>query len=129
MQGVRRLNNDKIVLMGHSYGSATVLQAYFMLESEIKSKVTHLILLDPWLFPLPDEVINQRISIPVLILANQDFVHNEDAYARNKLFCLAQKVEYVIWEGAHHLHQTDVGFINGNLLGMVKNASLSKEKL
>ena len=27
------------------------------------------------------------------------------------------------------MHQSDVGFINGNLLGVIKNAELSKEKL
>lgn len=40
--------------MGHSYGSATVLQAYYMLDEVLKAKVTHIILLDPWLFPLTD---------------------------------------------------------------------------
>lgn len=36
------------------------------------------------------------------------------------------KVEYICWKHAHHHHQTDIGFINGNLLGIVKNSHLSK---
>jgi hypothetical protein len=35
-------------------------------------------------------------------------------------------VEYVVWKHGHHFHQTDVGFINGNILNACKNSHLSK---
>ena len=56
--------------MGHSYGCATLIQAYHSLEESIKSKVTHLILLDPWFFPLTEETFKKKITCPVAILAN-----------------------------------------------------------
>jgi hypothetical protein len=34
-------------------------------------------------------------------------------------------VEYVLWKNGDHLHQSDMGFILGNILGMVKNHHLS----
>lgn len=46
--------DEPIVLIGHSYGCPTVLQAYFKLEKSIRKRVTHIILLDPSLFPLTD---------------------------------------------------------------------------
>lgn len=36
------------------------------------------------------------------------------------------KVEYINWRNGDHLHQTDMGFINGNLLGIVKHSHLSQ---
>ena len=51
------------------------------------------------------------------------------AYDDNSRFASLHKVEYIIWEGAHHMHQTDAGFINGNFLGIVKNSALSDQKM
>ena len=81
-----KLDNDKIVMMGHSYGCATTIQAYHSLEPTIKKKVTHMILLDPWFFPLSDSTIKKAIECPVLILKNEDFVKSPDMYIRNKKF-------------------------------------------
>lgn len=86
IKAIEKLSNKEIVLMGHSYGSATLLMAYYLLPEDLKAKITHLVLLDPWLFPLPKEVFAQKLPIPVLLLANQDFIHNEDAYVRNNEF-------------------------------------------
>jgi hypothetical protein len=34
--------------------------------------------------------------------------------------------EHIVWREGSHFHQTDVGFINGNFLGVVKRTHLSK---
>ena len=50
-------------------------------------------------------------------------------YIRNKKFLdehKNDKVEYVCWKNAYHIHQTDMGFINGNLLGVVKHSHMSQ---
>jgi hypothetical protein len=49
-----------------------------------------------------------------------------DVFKRTKAYLAAHNLEYVLWKNAHHLHQTDMGFINGNLLGAVKNSHLSQ---
>lgn len=45
--------------MGHSYGCATTLQAYHSLPDEFKKKVSKIILLDPWFFPLNEYKFKQ----------------------------------------------------------------------
>jgi hypothetical protein len=47
-------------------------------------------------------------------------------YERNCAFVGKHKLQYIIWKEGHHNHQTDMGFISGNLLGAVKNHHLSK---
>lgn len=44
--------NEQIVLMGHSYGGGTVIEAYHSLHLSIRKRVSHIVLLDPWFFPL-----------------------------------------------------------------------------
>ena len=44
--------NEQIVLMGHSYGCATLLVAYHNAAQSIKNRVKKIILLDPYFFPL-----------------------------------------------------------------------------
>ena len=70
--------------MGHSYGCSTLLQAYYTLNPELKAKVTHIVLLDPWLFPLKEDSFNQKIEIPLLMIANEDFVHFQPVHEANK---------------------------------------------
>lgn len=76
------------------------------------------------MFPLTDSKFNQEIKCPILILANQDFVANQDIYERNSAFIGRHKAEYIVWHEGHHLHQTDIGFIGGN--GALKNSHLTK---
>ena len=65
----------------------------------------------------------------MLILVNEDFVKNSDMYVRNIKFLEQHKddpIEYVLWKNAHHLHQTDMGFVNGNLIGVCTHSHLSQ---
>ncbi len=51
-------------------------------------------------------------------------------YNRNMEFVRGQKrVIYLIWGKGDHLHQTDMGFLVGNILGKVKHSELSLEML
>ena len=35
-------------------------------------------------------------------------------------------IEYILWKNGHHLHQTDMGFINGNLMKAIKHSHMSQ---
>jgi hypothetical protein len=72
--------------MGHSHGCATILQAYNMMPLSIRKRVSKIILIDPWLFPLTQEVFDDVIDCPILMLANEYFVAINDVYTRNKRF-------------------------------------------
>ena len=73
---IKKLKTENLVLIGHSYGCATLIQAYHSLDSTIKSKISKIILLDPWLFPLDTATFNKKITCKMLIMANEDFVAN-----------------------------------------------------
>ena len=110
--------------MGHSYGCATILQAYNSMPLSIRKRVSRIILLDPWLFPLSDKVLDDEIICPILMLSNQHFINIKDIYDRNKKFVKrhGSKLLYVCWEGGDHLHQTDMPFVVGNSLKKIRNA-------
>lgn len=115
---------EEIVLIGHSYGCSTVLQAYHSMPLSIRKRVSHIILLDPWLFPLTDEVFNDELVCPTLILANQHFLDLKDVYERNRKFVSRHKPQliYHCWQGGDHLHQTDMAFVVGSSLRQIKNS-------
>ena len=114
---------QQLILMGHSYGCATILQAYNMMPLSIRKRVSKIILLDPWLFPLPQEVLDDIIVCPILMLANQYFISIHDVYTRNKNFVKKQgsKLLYICWKKGDHLHQTDMPFVVGTSLRRIKN--------
>lgn len=39
IETIKRLNTDKIVLLGHSYGCATAIQAYHSLDQSLKNRI------------------------------------------------------------------------------------------
>ena len=79
-------------------------------------------MLDPWFFPLTDEVFSQNIMCPVLILANEYFVYVKDANTRNRNFMKNNpNAVYICWKKGDHLHQTDQCFISGNSFNVIKN--------
>jgi hypothetical protein len=91
--------------------------------------VTKIILLDPWFFPLNDKIFNTKIDCPVLILANELFIHQKDIYERNTRFIKLHKPEYLCWKEGHHLHQTDIGYVYGNSLNKVEKSHLMNKML
>jgi hypothetical protein len=117
--------------MGHSYGCSTVIQAYHGLEPQARSQVSHIVLLDPWLFPLTEELFSKPFECPVLILANQNFTAMQDMYERNHKFVEMHRdhTVYICWRGGDHLHQTDMPFITGNAMRKIKNADQCWEQM
>ena len=56
-------------------------------------------------------------------------MYTPDMYLRNRKFLNEHKndqVEYILWKNAHHLHQSDMGFVSGNLLNKVKHSHMSQ---
>lgn len=118
-----------ITLMGHSYGGATAITAYHLMPLSLRKRVTSIVLLDPWLFPLLEEHFKAEITCPILILANEEFLYTKDNYERNVRFEHRHRsnVSYICWKGASHLHQCDVSFVIGSTLGEITNSKLAGE--
>lgn len=65
------IDYGRVSLAGHSFGSAAVAQA-----ASYETRVTGaLILLDPWLFPVPDKILETPAKRPVLILRSESFAN------------------------------------------------------
>lgn len=63
------IDYTKLSLAGHSFGSAAVVQG-----SAVDNRITGaLILLDPWLYPISDQVLETAAKKPVLVLRSQSF--------------------------------------------------------
>lgn len=73
---INKLKTKNIVLIAHSYGCATLIQAYHTLDETTKSKIEKIVLLDPWFFALEQSIFSKEIKSKILILANEDFLGN-----------------------------------------------------
>ena len=64
-----------------------------------------------------------KFDCPVLILANDGFLMFEDMFERNRQFVErhGKGVEYLVWKEAHHLHQSDLGYVFGNTIRAFPN--------
>ena len=118
--------DEELVLMGHSYGCATIIQAYQQYP-QLRKKVKKILLLDPWLYPLPEHSFKAEIECPLYICANEHFLAEGPAIADyiHGFVDLHKDAPYLAWKGADHSHQTDLCFVLGNTLGKVKNPHLS----
>jgi hypothetical protein len=50
----------------------------------------------------------------------------KSVYEDNLAFSDRHSAEYIIWREGSHFHQTEMGFITGNFLGVIKRTHLSK---
>jgi hypothetical protein len=103
-----------LVLVGHSFGCSALLQAYHDHSSDLSSKVTHIILLDPYFFPLPDALLVKTVGCPVLVLSNQYLLGFEDVHERFRIFTSKKNVTGVVWKEGSDLYQTDLCFFLSN---------------
>ena len=80
MQFKGRLLNNRLILLGHSFGGASCLAA----SQEIPD-VTCCIAIDPWMFPLPEPSLPiHRTDIDNLIIINEKFSWSENDAAIQK---------------------------------------------
>ena len=118
--------DEALVLMGHSYGCATIIQAYHQYP-ELRKRVKKIVLLDPWLYPLSEHPFKTEIECPLYICANEYFLAEGPSIADyiHGFVALHKDAPYLAWKGADHSHQTDLCFVLGNTLRKVKNSHLS----
>ncbi|EAR86444.2 platelet-activating factor acetylhydrolase (macronuclear) [Tetrahymena thermophila SB210] len=106
------LDKNNITLMGHSYGGATVQCSAFKYTEHVKA----LVCLDPWLFPMKDSYLEQKLNIPVLYINSESFnktmLWAEIDQRNQKIFQNCQQKEkslicYV--KDMDHIQQGDIG--------------------
>lgn len=58
-----------LIIMGHSMGGVTALQTARVLGKDVK----YCVALDPWLFPIHDELRDFKIEIPFCCISTEKF--------------------------------------------------------
>ena len=101
------LNTDKIGIAGHSYGGATAI-----LASRIDKRIKSCLVLDGWLSPLPDSVINSGLDIPLFFAGRTSWEDSDypDNYSNlKKIISHSSKAKYNTYiKNSLHLDYTDI---------------------
>ncbi|XP_076275882.1 platelet-activating factor acetylhydrolase-like [Rhynchophorus ferrugineus] len=97
------LDMNNLCLMGHSFGAATTLYTL--------SKITEFrfgILLDPWMFPVKSEHLEEKVQQPLLFINTQTFHIAANVEAMSKLLHASEtrRIMYTIKHTTHE-SQTD----------------------
>nr|XP_023023112.1 platelet-activating factor acetylhydrolase-like [Leptinotarsa decemlineata] len=104
---IGKIDTENFTLMGHSFGAATALYT-----SSLRDDVRQCILLDPWMFPIKDEKLEDRIKFPILFLNTQTF-HIESNVKTMAKFLTNETVEMYTILGTTHENQTDSVLVVG----------------
>ncbi|CAG9830687.1 unnamed protein product [Diabrotica balteata] len=110
---VGKIDVNNLVMMGHSFGAATALTTF--------SKSPHLkqcIVLDPWMFPIKDDDLHDKIfGKPVLFINTETFhiATNVNAMAK---FMTNQKLQMYTIRQTTHENQTDSVLVAGYWLNL-----------
>lgn len=106
-----------IILMGHSYGGGTTIQA---LKDRGDRQFMCGVLLDPWLEAVNHSILKETVSVPLLSLENEFFTVGGIKRCNDMLKSSNKNVIRFALARADHLHQCDLSFILGNMLKIVK---------
>lgn len=94
---------DQLGCFGHSYGSATIVK--YLREGRNVKYVKSAVGLDPWVFPLEDDVDNNGVSKPLLFLSSDEWeAGNKYKERRKNIIKNSTKgsVSFIIKHTNHH---------------------------
>ncbi|XP_044301167.1 platelet-activating factor acetylhydrolase isoform X2 [Varanus komodoensis] len=104
---------QKIAVMGHSFGGATVVEA---LSRDVRFKCG--IALDAWMLPLCDEVY-PRVHQPLLFINSEKFQWASNVLEMKKLNCKDRERKMITIKGSVHQSFPDFTFLAGNIVGKI----------
>ncbi|XP_045150823.1 platelet-activating factor acetylhydrolase isoform X2 [Echinops telfairi] len=107
------IDRNKIAIMGHSFGGATVIQT---LGEDQRFRCG--IALDAWMFPLGDEVYS-RIPQPLFLINSEKFQSPESITKMKKLFLPDRERKMITIKGTVHQNFDDLTFVVGKVLGKI----------
>lgn len=104
---VGKLDLDSFTMAGHSFGGATTLLAMSR-RHEFKQGI----LLDPWMFPIKQEIIVEKVTQPLLFINTQTFQISTNITAMEKFLTNDQTEIYTLMSTTHE-NQTDTVLVFG----------------
>lgn len=105
------IDRDKIAVMGHSFGGATVLQT---LSEDQRFRCG--IALDAWMFPVGDEVYS-RIPQPLFFINSEHFQYPSNILRMKKCYSPGRERKMITIRGSVHQNFVDFTFATGKIMG------------
>ncbi|XP_004674080.1 PREDICTED: platelet-activating factor acetylhydrolase [Condylura cristata] len=105
------IDRNKIAIIGHSFGGATVLQA---LSEDQRFRCG--IALDAWMFPLGDEVYS-RIPQPLFFINSERFQYPDNIEKMKKCYLPDRERKMITILGSVHQNFADFTFATGKVIG------------
>ncbi|KAG8511986.1 Platelet-activating factor acetylhydrolase, partial [Galemys pyrenaicus] len=105
------IDRNKIAIIGHSFGGATVIQA---LSEDQRFRCG--IALDAWMYPLGDEVYS-RIPQPLFFINSEHFYNHENIEKMKKCYLPDRERKMITIKGSVHQNFADFTFATGKIIG------------
>ncbi|KAM9739684.1 platelet-activating factor acetylhydrolase isoform 1-T1 [Dama dama] len=105
------IDRDKIAVIGHSFGGATVIQT---LSEDQRFRCG--IALDAWMLPMGDEVYS-RIPQPVFFINSERFQYPSNIIGMKKCFLPDRERKMITIKGAVHQNFVDFTFVTSKMIG------------
>ncbi|KAM9665715.1 platelet-activating factor acetylhydrolase isoform 1-T3 [Trichechus inunguis] len=107
------IDRNKVAMIGHSFGGATVIQA---LSEDQRFRCG--IALDAWMFPLGDEVYS-RIPQPLFFINSEQFQFPANIIKIKKLYLPDRERKMITIRGSVHQNFDDFTFATGQVIGCI----------
>ncbi|KAB1261305.1 Platelet-activating factor acetylhydrolase [Camelus dromedarius] len=105
------IDKDKIAVMGHSFGGATVVQT---LSEDQRFRCG--IALDAWMLPVGDEVCS-RIPQPLFFINSERFQYPSNIKKMKKCYLPDRERKMITIRGSVHQNFADFTFVTGKIIG------------
>ncbi|XP_036861719.2 platelet-activating factor acetylhydrolase isoform X2 [Manis javanica] len=107
------IDRNKIAIIGHSFGGATVIQA---LSKDQRFRCG--IALDAWMFPVGDEVCS-RIPQPLFFINSERFQYPANIIKMKKCYLPGRERKMITIRGSVHQNFADFTFATGKVIGYI----------
>ncbi|XP_065487254.1 platelet-activating factor acetylhydrolase isoform X1 [Caloenas nicobarica] len=107
------VDTSRIAVMGHSFGGATVIES---LSKEIRFSRCG-ISLDPWMLPVGDDVYQNSVQQPLLIINSEKFQWADNVLKMKKLISNDTTKKMITIKGTVHQSFPDFTFVSGDMIG------------
>ncbi|NXW94865.1 PAFA acetylhydrolase, partial [Alopecoenas beccarii] len=106
------VDTSRIAVMGHSFGGATVIES---LSKDIRFRCG--ISLDPWMLPVGDDIYQDGVQQPLLIINSEKFQWASNILKMKKLISNDTDKKMITIKGAVHQSFPDFTFVSGDMIG------------
>lgn len=110
---VGKINTDSITMSGHSFGGATALLALSK-----RPEFAQGVILDPWMFPIKDKDLDDKIKQPLIFINTQTFHIASNVAIMEKFMSKDRRREMYTILHTTHENQGDPIFWSGSWLNL-----------